>query len=1097
VRRIVGMKFIPLILFLLLELSSFGQAVQSTTSFVRPHKTLAEMDAARPSKTDFLSIVDSYSTNLDFGEPMIFRYDPTSTAPISDVVRAVPGGLPGRRILKWNGDVRAFGAIPFQSRYSAVPWGYKTTNSSIGTADFTVFLQTTLPTNYNQPYGMFEMGPVPGTNMSTSPDLLSSIGLRASPDVWGITFRSITGGSGAGSTVDDGAVLESSPSAISAYAGQQVNIVITRAGTNAAIYFNGTNVSSLFTLLNPAGWAKSLALGQPVHVQVGNNGNLWYWPHPIRRFALWASALSPAQAVNPENVSGKVIDFTPPTVEHPPDLTDALNRASDYASSIGGARIYLPPGVYRVDGEVRLGKNNNWVGAGTSPYPSTFRQGYRPTATTVVPWFGATNRVFYGDQTMSGEVCLTARGLSAFGNAVLSSRYLRSKISDMTILGDLSYSSEGIVLDRVASVEVDSIGFRGLQNHEIRIFGCNAIKIRNCDGGSLGRGVEVRGVADFDMRDCFLDGARGANVKMIANLSRIEGVVGEFALNARTSIPALESTASADASTDVITVTNSYGHKFHQGQAVRFDLDNAITATITVTNLPATGAALIVNGFNRTWSSTTTSLTIATNTTTGNTASNIVDAFTTYNLPMINVAQVTTNSLSMTLNKGFDLSVIPSSGWCSVSYVTNSSLPSPLSVNSDYFVVPTGDNTLKVSAYYADEVSLFGAMYSNSIVDITSVGTGTWYVGAGPSVGFYISGDHNSISGCQSQQNYEGALVVDGGNGNNAFTANHFIMSGLANNLANVPAVQVINSSLYNRFVNNSIDDRDLAFSQIGFFVDATSDYGTFSDNSWNINFPYVFADPAKQRVGDAKQSVFQWNGAYGNLYIPSRTGWSPWNVEDWEFASSMEFDKTSGRVYYSTGFTSSDTNFNYGVTFPAEGPIFFGGNSGTMSIVNNGAGQTIFSTVTTGTQYPIYNQVNSAGAFGYDIATFRNYGTNNTTFAALPAYTKLGELIYGGWYGSNSGDLGAAAGLSFWSDSLPWNSTNRGSQANILVTPNGSSSRIAAVTFQGSATPTVGDTMIILTWYNGTNWMTSSKRVSTYTNNSAGVGFQALRVPN
>lgn len=998
----------------------------------------------------------------------------------------------------WNGDVRAFGAVPFRSKYSIVPWGYKTTNAPVGTSDFTVYVETTFPTTYKQPVGMFELGPVPGTNMSTSPDLLSSFGLRASPDVWGITFRSETGGSAAGTNVTQGTVLESSPVALAAYAGQTVKLVVTRSGTNAAIYFNGTDVTSLFTLLNPAGWAKPLALGQPVHVQVGNNGNLWYWPHPTTRFAFWTNALTALQAADPDGTTGKVIDFTPTDITEPADLTAALNRASDYADSIGGAEIYLPAGVYRVDGEVKIGKQNHWRGAGSSPYPSTFRQGFRPTATTIVPWFGATNRIFYGDQTMSGEVCLTARALGALGNVVLSSRWLRSKITDMTILGDLSYSSEGIVLDRIAAFEANSIGFRGLQNHEIRAIACNALKIINCDGGTLGRGIEVRAVADFDMRDCFLDGARGANIKMIGNLSRIADCVGEFALNPRSIIPALESPASADVATDVITVTNSYGHKLHLGQAIRFDLDNAITATLTITSAPPVGATLTVNGFQRTWSSATTGITIETNASTLTASTNLTSAFTTYNLPFITAVQATNNAVAMTLVKGFDLTITPSSGWCSITYVTNTALPTPLTVTSDYYVIPTGENTFKVSLYYADEVSKFGALYSNAIVDITaSSSTNTWYVGTGPAVGFYITGDHNSISGCQSQQNFEGSLVVDGGNGNNAFTANHFIMSGLGNTLANVPAVQVINSSIYNRFVNNSIDDRDLAFSQIGFFVDATSDYGTFSDNSWNINFPYLFADPAKQRVSDAKQSVFQWNGAYGNLYIPARTGWSPWNVEDWEFASSMEVDKTSGRVYYSTGYTASDTNFNYAVTFPSEGPIFFGGNSGTMSIVNNGVGQTIFNTVTTGTQYPIYNQVNSSGSFGYDIATFRNYGTNNTTFAALPAYTKLGELIYGGWYGSNSGDLGAAAGISFWSDSLPWNSTNRISQANILITPANSISRIAAVTFNTPTIPSVGDTMFLISYWNGSNWVASSKRVSFGTNDSAGAGFKVLKVAN
>jgi len=988
------MKLLLLVLAALAAINSYGQ--NRGVAYV---DTLAVLDAMRPQPGMTVYVRGATNAN-DWGDrPLPFTYSSTSSNVTDRFCRATATGV-GRCIHEWDGNVHAFGAVPYQSRYSLVPWGYKTTNAPIGTSDFTIAIRTTLPATYNQPFGMFELGPVPSTNMSTSPDQLSSFGLRASPDVWGITFRGTNGSSGAGSTVDEGAVLESSPAAIAAYAGQTVNLVVTRSGTNATIYFNGSNVTPLFTLNNPAGWAKSLALGQNVHVQVGNNGNVWYWPKPVTRFALWATVLNSTQAADPFAVSGKAIDFTPEITTEPSDLTASLNAASDYVQSKGGGVLYFPPGVYRVDGELKIGKQAHWKGAGSSPYPSTFRQGYRPSATTIAPWFGATNRIFIGEQSQSEEVLLTARSLATLGGGITSTRFLRSSLSDFTINGDLSYSSEGIVLDRVGSIGLHNLGFRGLQNHEVRAFGVNSLQIFGCEGGTLGRGLELRACADVTIHGCFFDGARGVNLRFLANLSRVADSVFEFALNPRTSIPPLESPVSVDTSTDVFTVTNSYGHKLHTGQVIRFD--------------PDVGA-----------------------------------------------------------------------------------IPTNLSSTTDYYVVVTGTNTFKVSTIYADEVSRLGAMYSNSFVDITDTGSGVWYVGSGPAVGMSISGDHNSISGNQSQQNYEGGLRVEGGNGNNVFTANQFIMNGLGNSDTNIAAV-VVTGSIYNSFIGNRIDDRDLGgFSQKGFVLDATSDYNTFIGNSWNIDTPYTFGDPAKQLVIDAKQSVYQWNGAYGNLYIPSRTGWSPWNVEDWDFASSVEFDKTSGRVYYSTGFTANDTNFNYGVTFPAEGPVFWGGNSGTMSIVNNGTGQTLFNTITTETQYPIYNQVNSSGSFGYDIATFRNYGTNNTTFAALPAYTKLGELIYGGWYGSNSGDLGAAAGISFWSDVKAWSSTNRASQANILVTPENTSSRLAAVTFNASAALTTNDTMLLIATYNGTNWVAASKRVSFGTNDSAGSGFKVLKVAN
>jgi len=988
------MKLLLLALAALAAINSYGQ--NRGVAYV---DTLAVLDAMRPQPGMTVYVLGATNVN-DWGDQALpFIYSSTSSNATDRFCRATATGV-GRWLYEWDGNVHAFGAVPYQSKYSLVPWGYKTTNAPIGTSDFTIAIRTTLPATYNQPFGMFELGPVPSTNMSTSPDLLSSFGLRATPDVWGITFRGTNGSSGIGTTVNEGAVLESSPAAIAAYAGQTVNLVVTRSGTNATIYFNGSNVTPLFTLNNPAGWAKSLALGQNVHVQVGNNGNVWYWPKPVTRFALWATVLNSTQAADPFAVNGKAIDFTPEITTEPTDLTARLNAASDYVQSKGGGILYMPPGVYRVDGELKIGKQAHWKGAGSSPYPSTFRQGYRPSATTIAPWFGARNRVFYADQTMSEEVCLTARNIATLGGGITSTRWIRSKISDLTINGDLSYSSEGVVLDRVAAIAIHDVGFRGLQNHEVRAFGVNSLQIFGCEGGTLGRGLEIRGCADVTIHGCFFDGARGANLRFLANLSRVADSVFEFALNPRTSIPILEAPASVDISTDVFTVTNVYGHKLHTGQAIRFDPDV-------------------------------------------------------------------------------------------------STIPTNLSATTDYYAVVTGDNTFKISTIYADEVSRLGAMYSNSFVDITDTGSGVWYVGSGPAVGMSITGDHNSISGNQSQQNYEGALRVEGGNGNNVFTANQFIMNGLGNTATNIAAA-ILTGAIYNTFIGNRIDDRDLSgFSQKGFVLDSDSDYNTFIGNSWNIDTPYTFGDPAKQLVIDAKQSVYQWNGAYGNLYIPSRTGWSPWNIEDWDFASSVELDKTSGRVYYSTGFTADNTNFNYGITFPAEGPVFWGANSGTTSIANNGTGQTILSINTTPTQYPFYYQVNSSTGTGFDIGTFRNYGTNTTDFAALPAFTRIGELLYGGWFGNTINDVGTAAGLSFWSDAGTWSTTNRSSQANILVTPQNAVSRLAAMTFNAPATLTTNDTMLLIATYNGTNWVAASKRVSFGTNDSAGTGFKVLKVAN
>jgi len=958
--------------------------------------TVSTLAAITTAKHGAIVDVRGYDEENDLPYPIRFTLNTNSVAATNRFTIANAGGS-GRWVHDWDGDVRAFGAIPYQPKYTLVPWGYKSTNSPIGTGAFSIYARTTLPSAYTQPYGLFSLSRVPGTN--TVSELAAGIGLRATPDVWGILFRGIDASSTTGTNSDQAASLDTSYSALSAYAGQTVDIVFTRSGTNVALYFNGTDVTGLFTNNNPAGWSKSLALGESVFTQVGNNENIWYWPKPVTRFATWDSALSAAQAANPSAVGSKVIDFTPDITTEPSDLTDELNSASDYLASKGGGVAYLPPGVYRVDGSVRIGKNVHWKGAGSSAYPSSFRQGFRPGATVVAPWFGASSPVFIGDQSQSEEVCLTARTLSTLGGGIISSRWLRSTISDMTISGGLAYSSEGILLDRVAAITLRNLGFQSIPGEPIRAYGANSLQIVNCDG-TIRRGLHFRGVADVEIEGCFLDGGRGPGLTFVGNLSRVVHSVFEYGLDPRSETPNFEWASSADTSSDVITITSSYGHRLRTGQVVMFD-------------------------------------------------------------------------------------------------AAGGTLPSPLVETNVYYAIVTGANTLKVSTQYVDEVSKTGAYYSNNVVDITTSGSGTWYTGPGRSVGMLISGDHNSVANNQSQNNYEGGLRLEGPGGNNSFTANQWILNGLGNTNTEIAGVRMVGTS-YNSFLGNKVDDRDVAgYSQLGFALDSYSDLNLFIGNSSNVDRPFEADDLDNQFVLDSQGLMGSWNGDIGNLYVPSRAGFATWNPRDFVDSAAVTFDRSNKRLFLSSDTNNVDASWYYAPAFPWAGPMYVTASSGTMSMVNNGTGQTAISINTTPTQYPLYYQVNSDTSVGFDVATFRNYGTNSSTYAALPSYTKIGELLYGGWYGANAGDVGTGAGISFYSDALGWNSTNRMSQANILVTPANSSSRVAAVTFNAPTSPSVGDTMILMTYWNGSNWVASAKRVSFHTNDSAGVGYKALKVPN
>lgn len=97
----------PTLFILLLScLAAFSQP--STTV-----DTIADLVARKPlTNSTQVVYVKGHAASGDRGmEPLAFRYDQTSTAPTSMVCLATATGI-GRWVHDWNGDVRAFGALP-------------------------------------------------------------------------------------------------------------------------------------------------------------------------------------------------------------------------------------------------------------------------------------------------------------------------------------------------------------------------------------------------------------------------------------------------------------------------------------------------------------------------------------------------------------------------------------------------------------------------------------------------------------------------------------------------------------------------------------------------------------------------------------------------------------------------------------------------------------------------------------------------------------------------------------------------------------------------------------------------------------------------
>lgn len=953
---------IILSLFLLLSVPVYSQNRIRITI-----PTVSQL-ATRPPFTNEVIEVLGYSALGDWGPPKLFRWDRTNTL-ATNAIRIKSALAVGRYIHDWDGDVRAFGAIPYHPIYSLMPWGYQTESSPLGTNDFSVYIRATLPSVYNSVQGLFEIGPA--STVTNAPfEGISSIGMRASPTAWGFVFRSTSGGSGAGTNVDGAAVLESSPAALAAYAGSTVDIVLTRANTNAAVYFNGTNVTSLFTLSNPDGWAKALGGGSNLLYQVGNNLNLWYWSKPVHRFAFWASALTAGQAANPSAVGSKIVDYTPTDTAEPADLTANANAASDYNQSRGGGRIYFPSGVYRIGGSVRVGRQTRIVGDGTAIYPGAIRRAHRPTATTIFQWIDATNATFVGEKSQGIGTFLVPTAIVGATPGKVSSTWLRSGIEKLTIAGTFG-SADAIVWDRVGSVDVTEVGFYNVPGYDIRAYAGNAVYIVNCTSANSGRSIDIRGCADAKVLGCFFDSGKGPILRWICNLSTIANSTMEVSQNPRTPVPTYEMETTVDPTTDVFTVTSSFGHLLNAGTPVRFDADSTNT------------------------------------------------------------------------------------------------LPGPLNENTDYYAIPITRTTFKVSTQLVAEDTQTGALFNNNSLDITNSGSGTWYSGVGPSVNIHLSGDHNTVIGNHGQQGWEGGLLLDGTDRvtkNNSIIGNQWSLTGSGNtDTNNVGAVRMINAS-QNAFIGNQLDDRDLSgYSQNGVLSDALSISNAFIGNSFNVEYPYDANTVANNSILDGNYSMFR-------------------------MSEILLKDGASTNIYYAiVGNNRSDY-----IQWKAE--------FGTLTATNTGAGAQYVKYVGPYVTDAVYGRSDSTSADqGFHYTAARNFTNVLGSYQPLPAYTKIGGYRFRGQAGFNPQDTIVGGEVSTWTSSIGWNLTNAHSQMHFAIVGPNSAALRSAMILQFPAAGATNKTPIIISRWDGTNWLDAPQgwEVTLGTNDSGGSGKRVLLVPN
>jgi hypothetical protein len=917
----------------------------------------------------------------DWGGGKDFRLVATSSISVTNDVQIVsPVNTNWAFAHDWDGDPRAFGAIPYNARHTAVPWGFKSNIGAIGTNDFSVWARTTIPSTYTRNSGLLGIGPSTGDTNNPASFQAAAFQFRSTPTGFGFLLRGTDSSSTPGSTLNEASSLDASPGTFSSYFGQVVNIVFTRSGTTVKCYFNGTDVTSSFTVNNAAGWAKSLGLGFGLMASSGHNDNLWYWPNPVTRFAVWTNALSAGQAANPESAGSKIVDFTPTDISVPVDSGEAINRAIDYLSTLGGGEIILPRGSYRISTTIRPKKNVSIRGGGAAYYPSTATGvvGFSPATTTLVPWFENGGDVIGIRRSDLEETLLTSRNFNGIGGY---SRNLSARVTlnGFTIFGGLAAYGNAISIDRSGSVTIRDVSVVAMPGCALYAVIPNTLLL---DGfsGTGGRGVVIRGAADCKIVNCFYDGSMGPALWLNGNFDTVASCVFEYAGNPRIGADAFELVTTVDASTD--TFTTAGNHRLQTGDLVRF---------------------------------------------------------------------------------------VAASG----------TLPTGISEGTDYFIYRVDGTRFKISTVYADDITGLGVMTGSGFTDITTSGSGTWYVGPGPSVGMLFSGaigaigDNVGIIGNRSAQNFLEAVRLEYSH-SMRLGENRFTLSGRGNtNLTNLANINLV-SSYDNSIIGNTSNDRyQNGWATNGIYIDANS-YGNFiagNSHRGSANFvPYVVQNSSNY-ISDANGTIFPGTSSRSSLLIPSSSSFSPYaDARATNGAVPMIYHTGTRRLYIARD--SSGTNWDYLATAPVAGPIFWqsSASSGGYNGVNVGAANEFMSftgaAISPMLRISAFSAVPTLSAI---MGFLRNAAASSGSFAALPNDYELGRLQFGGYFTNNSAGNVPQSVEIIPKTAEPWETGRTGSKLVVTVTPTNSTAKAEALTISFPAAANTNQSTFTVP-FNGVN---------------------------
>lgn len=376
------------------------------------------------------------------------------------------------------------------------------------------------------------------------------------------------------------------------------------------------------------------------------------------------------------------------------------------------------------------------------------------------------------------------------------------------------------------------------------------------------------------------------------------------------------------------------------------------------------------------------------------------------------------------------------------------SLPTPLLEDVDYFVYPLDPFNYKIGLKYSDEIGKDGVLDGAGFLDITSAGVGTWYGGPGPSCGFLIQGDNNSLVKCRSASNWEDGLRLENAR-DNRVDACRFLLAGNGNttNLTNIAGIKMLGATTDNSIIGCSYDTRNTAgFSLIGVLGDATSVKNVFIGNSWQDSqagwiATSIAADNYVLDGSTLKSFPIDGSGK-STILIPKIAGFTPYAEPRATNATYIVYDSSGRRIYVTRDTTSG--NSDYAFTIPGAGPIFWNSltANGAIQAVNSGSPAIEMYLRGEGFNPMLSIQGWSTNYFSRgtapNVGLQRHMGTNSSNYEAVSNGIYLGGYTMGGFFTNNAnGGTYSDTGI-YGKATETWETGKRGAELELVATQNG-----------------------------------------------------------